>query len=148
MFEDIKKRSMDLGAIIAFLELEIDNDKKRITNQEGKKSFFGTVFFNIYESRIPIAEECKEKLTIVKAFLEKYDLESFQEAQIGDYKPRRFTSHLDILKYRTEILKTKEAIKSLFILSKLKGDIERKKKCEESLDHLKYVYTALAKIKN
>ena len=46
---------MDLGAIIAFLELEIDNDKKRISNQEGNKSFFGTVYFGIYESRIPFA---------------------------------------------------------------------------------------------
>ena len=45
IFEDLKKRSMDLGAIMAFLELEIDNDKKRISNQEGNKSFFGTVFF-------------------------------------------------------------------------------------------------------
>ena len=74
---------MDLGAIIAFLELEIDNDKKRISNQEGKNSFLGTVFFGIYEDRIPIAEECKEKLTIVKAFLEKFDSESFQEAEAG-----------------------------------------------------------------
>ena len=64
---------MDLGAIIAFLELEIDNDKKRISDQEGNKSFLGSAFFGIYESRIPIAEECKEKLTIVKAVIEKFD---------------------------------------------------------------------------
>ena len=148
IFEDLKKRSMDLGAIIAFLELEIDNDKKRISNQEGNKSFWGTVFFGIYESRIPIAEECKEKLTIVKAVIEKFDSDSFQEAKIGDYKPRKLTSHLDILKYRTEITKTKKAIEPLLFISKAKGDIERQKKCEECLDHLKHVYTALAKIKN
>ena len=139
---------MDLGAIIAFLELEIDNDKKRISDQEGNKSFLGSAFFGIYESRIPIAEESKEKLTIVKAVIEKFDSDNFQKANIGDYKPRKLTSHLDILKYRTEITKTKKAIEPLLLISKSKGDIERQKKCEECLDHLRHVYTALAKIKN
>ena len=45
---------MDLGAIIAFLELEIDNDKKRISNQEGHKSFFGTVFLTINLEDLPL----------------------------------------------------------------------------------------------
>lgn len=139
---------MDLGAIIDFLNLQIEKDKKRISDDGSQNGFFRNVFSDLYEQRITIAEDCKEKLVMVKAFLEKFAPDSYAAANIGNYATRRLTSRLEILKYRTELTKTKRALETLLFISKTEGDTERRKKCEECLDHLRHVYTALAKIKN
>lgn len=85
---------------------------------------------------------------MVKAFLEKFAPDSYAAANIGNYATRRLTSRLEILKYRTELTKTKRALETLLFISKTKGDTEQQKGCKECLEYLRIVYNALAKIRN
>ena len=141
IFEDLKERKMDLEAIVRFLE----NTIVKLKSREGLR--VGKIMYNLHEERIPVADECEKRLKKVIAFIEKYDPMQLQSANIQGYKPRDLSNISEVLRYRTELTKTKYCLTSLSGIIKLTGDKERLLKCEECLNDIRFVYSAFGKIR-
>lgn len=142
---DFIKCKMDLETASTFLD-EILEDEKRNLRVRANNTFIGKALYEVDEKRISVLTECKDNidfvLDVLKDYINKENTQSFSPLF---YKPKKFSSHSDLGKYQTEVIKAKKKIETLLWVSSLTKDEEKMKLYQECINKLNYVYSHISK---